>query len=216
MRTIKRHTVVSEAMNIKKTLFTRGRPLCRFSNDLNLWRRIDNAGRTFWNSDFNCLSRSLFRIDTVAHSISAISKPIYITRRLHHRVCGRTSFVIRADFSPIAPGSAPREEEERTGLYETEKGDRKRRRLHLLHGRVACCTGREDSVRPSGHYRRVIIILRSATRSLLQRASFTYRDSPRMRRRRRTWRCRRNAGHPGEKKERRADPRGSLTEKEKN
>lgn len=132
------------------------------------------------------------------HSISAISKPIYITRRLHHRVCGRTSFVIRADFSAIAPAPRP----------ETEgKGDGKRRRLHL-HGRVACCTGRDGwcsarlrpSVRP--FVRPVIIgellLFYGRPHALSQRASFTYRDSPRMRRRRRTW-MPQERGTPGRK-----------------
>jgi len=131
------------------------------------------------------ISWSLFHIDTVA-IVSAPSASLYTSPPIASP-CVRANFIrhTRRFFSDSA-GSAPRERAQPTKGGGRE-GDRKGRRLHL-HSRVACCTGQAGrcSVRlhPSGHYRRVIIILRSATRS--QRASFTYRDSPRMRKRRRT------------------------------
>lgn len=120
------------------------------------------------------------------HSISAISKPIYITRRLHHRVCGRTSFVIRADFSPIAPALLPGEEERAGPKTEGKRGtERGADRICTVVSHVAPAeTGgaARDSVRPSirssGHYRRVIIILRSATRSLAARVFHVPRFAP--------------------------------------
>jgi len=136
---------------------------------------------------FQCLSWSLFHIDTVA-IVSAPSASPYTSPPIASPYV-RANFIrhTRRFFSDSA-GSAPRERAHEPADQEEGGGNRKGRRLHL-HGRVACCTGRAERcsarrLRPSGHYRRVIIILRSATRS--QRASFTYRDSPRMRKRRRT------------------------------
>lgn len=136
---------------------------------------------------FQCLSRSLFHIDTVA-IVSAPSASPYTSRRLHHRVCGRTSFVIRADFSPIAPVLRPEKEHE-----PNRKGDRKRpqiasaRSRRMLHRPVGRCSERASE--RTRRLRPVIIgglLLFYGRPHALAAASFTYRDSPRMRRGRRT------------------------------
>lgn len=142
------------------------------------------------------------------HSISAISKPIYITAIASPRV--RANFIrhTRRFFSDSA-GSAPRER-----ARTQPKGGQKEaadcictvashvapagRTVQRVSERAS---ERGDSVRSlsaSYYY--------STVGHTLAAASFTYRDSPRMRRGRRTWKPR-NAGHPEGKKERRhGDP----------
>lgn len=139
-RTIAVASRESRACKTDIVVFTCGRPpLLRMI-------RIYDVAPAYRGTDalkfrFQCLSRSLFHIDTAAIVSAPSASPYTSPRRLHHRVCGRTSFVIRADFSPIAPVLRPEKEREpRPG-----KGDRRRRRLHL-HGLVACCTGRPGGV----------------------------------------------------------------------
>lgn len=135
---------------------------------------------------FQCLSWSLFHIDTVA-IVSAPSASPYTSPPIASP-CVRANFIrhTRRFFSDSA-GSAPRERAHEPSRPREggPKGAQiaSARSCRMLH-RPSRAVQRARRLRPSGHYRRVIIILRSATRS--QRASFTYRDSPRMRKRRRT------------------------------
>lgn len=87
------------------------------------------------------------------HSIGRHQQAHIHHRRLHHHVCGRTSFVIRADFSAIATefSCVPRRRAAARASALRAKGDRKRRKIASAHTVVSHVAPAD---RPIGRRRR--------------------------------------------------------------
>lgn len=135
---------------------------------------------------FQCLSRGLFHIDTVAIVSAPSASPYTSLAIASPRV--RANFIrhTRRFFSDSTPILRPEKGHTNPNERGTRGRQRKGHRSHL-HGRVACCTARpvgaSGKATPSASVRSLSAsyYYSTAGTTCSQRASFTYRDSPRMR-----------------------------------